>query len=141
MGGVVILGLLLCGGTGYNGVTVMKGNKRESVAGVNGVPAGELRRRLARFREELRKAAVDVAYLSLEPSVFYLSGVRTDNGVLVVPQRGRVVLLTDFRYVAAAERVLPAWVDLELLELSAEGRGVAARRVQRARLLGVHCNK
>ncbi len=100
----------------------MKGNKRESVAGVNGVPAGELRRRLARFREELRKAAVDVAYLSLEPSVFYLSGVRTDNGVLVVPQRGRVVLLTDFRYVAAAERVLPAWVDLELLELSAEGR-------------------
>ncbi|HBH31209.1 MAG TPA: peptidase M24, partial [Desulfofustis sp.] len=67
------------------------------------------RRRL--LKEKLRRKNIDVLLVAQPENRRYLSGYQADDhsaqessGVLLIPARGRSVLLTDFRYQVQAEQ-------------------------------------
>src|SRR5437870_1447566 len=65
-------------------------------------PADELKTRLGRFREALKRRKLAAALITNERNVRYLSGFTGgDSALLVTP--GEKFLLTDFRYIEEAQ--------------------------------------
>lgn len=78
----------------------------------------EYSQRIARVQAHLRRKKIDAFLVSQPENRRYLSGFRggdhgiaETSGVLLVPARGSVRLLTDFRYKLQAEREVP-WAEV-----------------------------
>ena len=77
-------------------------------------------KRIARLQERLRRRKLDCMLVSRPENRRYLSGyqggdhgINESSGMLLVPARGQVRLLTDFRYKIQAERDVP-WAEVVL---------------------------
>lgn len=78
--------------------------------------------RIARLQARLRRKKIDALLVGQPENRRYLSGftsadhaISESSGVLLVPARGRVRLLTDFRYQLQAEREVP-WAEVILYQ-------------------------
>lgn len=78
--------------------------------------------RIAGLQARLRRKKLDCLLVSCPENRRYLSGYSGEDhgigetaGVLLVPARGKIRLLTDFRYKIQAERDVP-WAKVELYE-------------------------
>lgn len=76
--------------------------------------------RISKLQARLRRKKVDVMLVAKPANRRYLCGYRGDDhgihetsGVVLVPAKGNVFLLTDFRYKIQAEREVP-WAELML---------------------------
>ena len=74
-------------------------------------------KRIARLQVQLRRKKIDAFLVGQPENRRYLSGfassdhsIAESSGVLLIPARGRVRLLTDFRYKLQAEREVP-WAE------------------------------
>ncbi len=79
-------------------------------------------KRIARLQSRLRRKKLDCLLVSRPENRRYLSGYRggdhgitETSGLLLVPARGPVRLLTDFRYRIQAERDVP-WAEVHLYD-------------------------
>ncbi|OGR18195.1 MAG: peptidase M24 [Desulfobacterales bacterium GWB2_56_26] len=77
-------------------------------------------KRIARLQAQLRRKKIDAFLVGQPENRRYLSGfassdhsIAESSGVLLIPARGRVRLLTDFRYKLQAEREVP-WAEVIL---------------------------
>jgi len=76
--------------------------------------------RIARLQAQLRRKKIDAFLVGQPENRRYLSGLASSDhsiaessGALLIPARGRVRLLTDFRYKLQAEREVP-WAEVIL---------------------------
>jgi len=85
-------------------------------------PADELKTRLGRFREALRRRKIAAALITNERNVRYLSGFTGgDSALLVTPSHK--FLLTDFRYVEEAHNSAKGWpVIIEKSKKTPDGK-------------------
>jgi Xaa-Pro aminopeptidase len=74
--------------------------------------------RIARLQDKLRRKRLDGLLVARPENRRYLTGYRggdhgigESSGMLVVPARGKVQLLTDFRFKLQAEREVP-WAEV-----------------------------
>ena len=77
----------------------------------------EYQQRIKKLQEKLRRKKLDALLVSQPENRRYLSGyqgadhgISESSGLLLVPARGRVHLLTDFRYQVQAQRDVP-WAE------------------------------
>lgn len=85
-------------------------------------PVDELKNRMGRFREALRRRKLAAALITNERNVRYLSGFTgNDSALLITPTRK--FLLTDFRYIEEAHNSAKGWkVVIEKSKKTRDGK-------------------
>jgi Xaa-Pro aminopeptidase len=95
-----------------------------------------MRRRLTAIRDMLEEKKLDGLMLTGDIARFYVSGMRTSAGVVLITQKENV-FITDFRYTEAAQAMLAGVFTVEQNTMERRASKIVCEYLPRLKMLGV----